>query len=198
MLPRKGKIVNSSLQLRNFPVCPQLLCHQAAAVMLKQGVVNQTVASIFGKRNYKHHDGKVSAANNLFLARKIVKLCDMNARMSYKLRYAHLDLRAGSGPLECNTIGNGVTEDLVEEDDELCPVDCVKEFQTDEEFQKILEKAKFTNTLVVVDFYRTSCGSCKYIEQGFAKLCKGSGEKEAPVIFLKHNVSVISGFLLFT
>lgn len=82
-------------------------------------------------------------------------------------------------------------DDNVEElydDDELCPVDCVREFQTDEEFSSILEKAKETNALVVVDFYRTSCGSCKYIEQGFAKLCKGAGDEEAPVIFLKHNV----------
>ncbi|XP_051139698.1 thioredoxin-like 4, chloroplastic [Andrographis paniculata] len=73
-------------------------------------------------------------------------------------------------------------------DDELCPVECVREFKTDEEFLRILEKAKETNALVVVDFYRTSCGSCKYIEQGFAKLCKGSGDDEAAVIFLKHNV----------
>ncbi|KAH6800351.1 Thioredoxin superfamily protein [Perilla frutescens var. hirtella] len=79
-------------------------------------------------------------------------------------------------------------EELADEDDELCPVECVREFQTDEEFLRILEKAKETNALVVVDFYRTSCGSCKYIEQGFAKLCKGSGDQDAPVIFLKHNV----------
>lgn len=79
-------------------------------------------------------------------------------------------------------------EELSEEDDELCPVECVREFQTDEEFLRILEKAKETNALVVVDFYRTSCGSCKYIEQGFVKLCKGSGDQDAPVIFLKHNV----------
>lgn len=78
-----------------------------------------------------------------------------------------------------------------EEDDDLCPVDCVREFKTDEEFLRILEKAKETNALVVVDFYRTSCGSCKYIEQGFSKLCKGAGDEEAAVIFLKHNVSVV-------
>eukprot|EP00262_Sarcandra_glabra_P007072 TRINITY_DN19638_c0_g1_i1.p1 TRINITY_DN19638_c0_g1~~TRINITY_DN19638_c0_g1_i1.p1 ORF type:complete len:215 (-),score=38.24 TRINITY_DN19638_c0_g1_i1:158-802(-) len=76
----------------------------------------------------------------------------------------------------------------VDEDDELCPVECVREFRTDKEFFNILERSKETNSLVVVDFYRTSCGSCKYIEQGFAKLCKGSGDKEAAVIFLKHNV----------
>lgn len=84
-----------------------------------------------------------------------------------------------------------------DDDDDLCPVDCVKEFKTDEEFLKILENAKEINALVVVDFYRTSCGSCKYIEQGFTKLCKGSGDQEAPVIFLKHNVSVsVLGILL--
>uniref|UniRef100_A0A2P2KLM4 Thioredoxin-like 4ic isoform X1 n=1 Tax=Rhizophora mucronata TaxID=61149 RepID=A0A2P2KLM4_RHIMU len=75
-----------------------------------------------------------------------------------------------------------------EEEDDVCPVDCVREFKTDEEFSRILEKAKETGSLVVVDFYRTSCGSCKYIEQGLAKLCKLSGDQEAAVIFLKHNV----------
>ncbi|GFP91732.1 thioredoxin-like 4 chloroplastic [Phtheirospermum japonicum] len=78
--------------------------------------------------------------------------------------------------------------ELSEDDDELCPVECVREFTTDEEFLGILEKAKETNALVVVDFYRTSCGSCRYIEQGFVKLCKGSGNQQAQVIFLKHNV----------
>lgn len=80
------------------------------------------------------------------------------------------------------------TQGESDEDDDLCPVECVREFKTDAEFFKILEKAKETGSLVVVDFYRTSCGSCKYIEQGFSKLCKGSGDQEAPVIFLKHNV----------
>ncbi|CAN8274048.1 unnamed protein product [Cochlearia groenlandica] len=75
-----------------------------------------------------------------------------------------------------------------EEDDEVCPVECVTEFKTDDELLNILEKAKEKDSLVVVDFYRPSCGSCKYIEQGFSKLCKQSGDQEAPVIFLKHNV----------
>jgi thiol-disulfide isomerase/thioredoxin len=75
-----------------------------------------------------------------------------------------------------------------EDDDEVCPVDCVTEFKTDEEFRRHLERAKATGALVVVDFYRTSCGSCKYIERGFMRLCKGSGDDDAPVVFLKHNV----------
>ncbi|GLJ39570.1 hypothetical protein SUGI_0808480 [Cryptomeria japonica] len=75
-----------------------------------------------------------------------------------------------------------------EDDTDLCPVDCVKEFRNDAELNEILEAAKETDSLVVVDFYRTACGSCKYIEQGFMKLCKGAGDKEASVIFLKHNV----------
>ncbi|XP_056684258.1 thioredoxin-like 4, chloroplastic isoform X2 [Spinacia oleracea] len=82
-------------------------------------------------------------------------------------------------------------DDVLDEEDEeegLCPVECVREFKTDEEFSRILEKAKKKNTLVVVDFYRTSCGSCKYIEKGFSKLCKASGSDDVPVIFLKHNV----------
>ena len=43
-------------------------------------------------------------------------------------------------------------------------------------------------TLVVVDFFRTACGACKYIQPGFTKLCKRSGDHHAPVVFLKHNV----------
>ncbi|XP_010235574.1 thioredoxin-like 4, chloroplastic isoform X3 [Brachypodium distachyon] len=76
----------------------------------------------------------------------------------------------------------------VEEDDEVCPVECVTEFKTDEEFTRFLERSRATGALVVVDFFRPSCGSCKYIEQGFMKLCKGSGDHGSPVIFLKHNV----------
>ncbi|KAL7604885.1 hypothetical protein Lser_V15G18935 [Lactuca serriola] len=90
-------------------------------------------------------------------------------------------------PLQC-IMSNGDEEELSDEDEELCPVECVREIKKDEELLSVLEKAKEANSLVVVDFYRTSCGSCKYIEQGFAKLCRGLGDEEAPVIFLKHNV----------
>ncbi|RLM78676.1 thioredoxin-like 4, chloroplastic [Panicum miliaceum] len=75
-----------------------------------------------------------------------------------------------------------------EDDDEFCPVDCVTEFKTDEEFRRHLDRSKATGALVVVDFYRPSCGSCKYIEKRFMRLCKGSGDDGAPVVFLKHNV----------
>uniref|UniRef100_A0A0D9VHB2 Thioredoxin domain-containing protein n=1 Tax=Leersia perrieri TaxID=77586 RepID=A0A0D9VHB2_9ORYZ len=82
-----------------------------------------------------------------------------------------------------------VTEEEEDDDEEeFCPVECVTEFKTDEEFLRILERAKATGALVVVDFFRPSCGSCKYIEKGFMKLCKGSGDDGAPVVFLKHNV----------
>lgn len=92
-------------------------------------------------------------------------------------------------------------DDVLDEEDEeegLCPVECVREFKTDEEFSRILEKAKKKNTLVVVDFYRTSCGSCKYIEKGFSKLCKASGSDDVPVIFLKHNVRTHPLFFLWS
>lgn len=81
---------------------------------------------------------------------------------------------------------NGSIEE--DEDADLCPVDCVREFKTDDELLRILEKARINKSLVVVDFYRTSCGSCKYIEQGFAKLCRGAGDRQGSVVFLKHNV----------
>ncbi|WVZ74947.1 hypothetical protein U9M48_023060 [Paspalum notatum var. saurae] len=76
----------------------------------------------------------------------------------------------------------------VDEEDEFCPVDCVTQFKTDEEFQHHLERSKATGALVVVDFYRPSCGSCRYIEKRFIRLCKGSRGDSAPVVFLKHNV----------
>lgn len=112
-----------------------------------------------------------------------VRLCLMRGKLSLTLNHTirSIEMRAVDG-------NEG---DLSDEDDDLCPVDCVREFKTDEEFFKILDKAKKDDSLVVVDFYRTSCGSCKYIEQGFAKLCRGSGDEEASVIFLKHNVSII-------
>lgn len=86
--------------------------------------------------------------------------------------------------------GGGEGEEEEEEDEDVCPVDCVREFKTEEELARIMERAKAAGSLVVVDFYRTSCGSCKYIEQGFAKLCKGAGDRHAEpeVVFLKHNV----------
>ena len=58
---------------------------------------------------------------------------------------------------------------------------------TEQQFDSILSSAD-PSALVVVDFYRTACGSCKYISAGFLKLCKGSHEGHAPVEFLKHNV----------
>lgn len=75
-----------------------------------------------------------------------------------------------------------------EDDDEFCPVDCVTEFKTYEEFQWYLERSKASGVLLVIDFFRPSCGSCKYIEKGFMRLCKGSRDDGAPIVFLKHNV----------
>ena len=82
-----------------------------------------------------------------------------------------LDGRPGS---HCRTNASGLVCDFLH---------CAAEQQ----FDSILTSAD-PNTLVVVDFYRTACGSCKYISAGFLKLCKGSHEGHAPVEFLKHNV----------
>eukprot|EP00270_Netrium_digitus_P010915 TRINITY_DN3422_c0_g1_i4.p1 TRINITY_DN3422_c0_g1~~TRINITY_DN3422_c0_g1_i4.p1 ORF type:complete len:304 (+),score=56.67 TRINITY_DN3422_c0_g1_i4:51-914(+) len=75
-------------------------------------------------------------------------------------------------------------EDLLE----LCPVDCVREVRSKSELQRVLNYAEDTDSLVVIDFYRTACGSCRYIANGFTKLCRGEGEAQHRVIFLKHNV----------
>jgi len=74
-------------------------------------------------------------------------------------------------------------------DEDLCPIECVREIKTLHELEHVIHDiAKNVGALVVVDFFRTACGSCRYIEKGFAKLCKGAGSGEASVIFLKHNV----------
>ncbi|XP_027092112.1 thioredoxin-like 4, chloroplastic isoform X2 [Coffea arabica] len=156
--------------------------------MQKLGVFCQAVSSSSGGQPHRHLIRAIQIVSNPLLERKIAELCAMNPRFSCR----HTDLVLSTPNSTIRSIKTKAAtsendEELSDEDDELCPVDCVKEFQTNEEFFQILEKAEKTNTLVVVDFYRTSCGSCKYIEQGFAKLCKGSGDQEAPVIFLKHN-----------
>lgn len=73
-------------------------------------------------------------------------------------------------------------------DEDLCPIECVREITTLRELEHIIQESKSAGDLVVVDFFRTSCGSCRYIEKGFQKLCKGAGNGEASVIFVKHNV----------
>lgn len=130
---------------------------------------------------------------DIFPNRIGARSCLLRAKIPYVTGIAaveSLDVNHKICPWSTNVTTNQNEGELSEEDDDLCPVDCVREFKSDEEFLSILEKAKETDSLVVVDFYRTSCGSCKYIEQGFAKLCKGSGDQEAPIIFLKHNVSI--------
>ncbi|KAF6265411.1 hypothetical protein COO60DRAFT_1633537 [Scenedesmus sp. NREL 46B-D3] len=78
-----------------------------------------------------------------------------------------------------------------------CPVECVTEVFTPEEFQQALQAAG-PSTLVVVDFFKTACGACRFIYPGFVKMCRESNtqqqqqqqqeESSQPVVFLKHNV----------
>jgi len=72
-------------------------------------------------------------------------------------------------------------------EDTLCTPDCVRKISTASEFEEVLSSTP-KETLVVVDFYKTACGSCRYIQPGFVKLCHNLEEEHAPVVFLKHNV----------
>lgn len=157
------------------------------AVMQKQNILHSKASFIFRKILVRRLSDRIPCT----LHQSHINSFLMRAKIPSMAITAGLDSLEISHTLQPGRI-RGVAEEnqgeLSDEDDDLCPVDCVREFKTDEEFLKILEKAKETNSLVVVDFYRTSCGSCKYIEQGFSKLCKGSGDEEAAVIFLKHNV----------
>lgn len=75
-----------------------------------------------------------------------------------------------------------------------CPVHCVREVHNYREFEKVVNDAQQQNKLVVMDFYDTSCGACKYILHQFIKICKkGCGEEcsvgdELGVVFIKHNI----------
>lgn len=82
-----------------------------------------------------------------------------------------------------------VTKELSVEPDELCPIDCVRTVHNLQEFNSVIYGVS-KDTLVVCDFYKTACGACKYIQNGFVKLCKAA-DPDSPsssVVFLKHNV----------
>ncbi|XP_034676671.1 thioredoxin-like 4, chloroplastic isoform X1 [Vitis riparia] len=161
------------------------------AVMQRQSILYNKASFNFGK-NSDGFDTRIPCILPSLLPDRIhVRSCFLRAEIPSSIKIESLDftkIGCTFRQAEVRSVAYENEGELSDEDDELCPVDCVREFKTDEEFSRILEKAKETNSLVVVDFYRTSCGSCKYIEQGFAKLCKGSGDEEAAVIFLKHNV----------
>ncbi|CAK9177012.1 unnamed protein product [Ilex paraguariensis] len=160
--------------------------------MQKLSILYQKGPSNLGKNMYGQLDSRFFAVvPKLMLDKSVIKSCGLKARFPHIIGIAGQDFMKRSRIFQNFQVKGMASENLEElsdEDEELCPVDCVREIKTDEELLRILEKAKDSNSLVVVDFYRTSCGSCKYIEQGFAKLCKRSGDKEAAVIFLKHNV----------
>ncbi|KAE8718131.1 Thioredoxin-like 4 [Hibiscus syriacus] len=160
--------------------------------MLKQNILSCNASSFFRKNMYGQLNYRIACTLPILHDHpNHVIFCHLRDKMQSVTLSASLDSLEISPTLQRRCIKGAADEnqgELSEEDDDICPVDCVREFKTDEEFLKILEKAKDTNCLVVVDFYRTSCGSCKYIEQGFSKLCKGAGDEDADVIFLKHNV----------
>ncbi|MEW5297751.1 MAG: hypothetical protein WDW38_006933 [Sanguina aurantia] len=69
-----------------------------------------------------------------------------------------------------------------------CPVECVRVVNSVEEFNDIVLSSS-PDTVVVCDFYKTSCGACKYIQPGFMKLCNASASSPHPAVtFLKHNI----------
>ncbi|XVE55900.1 hypothetical protein DITRI_Ditri03aG0194200 [Diplodiscus trichospermus] len=152
--------------------------------MLKQNILYSKTPLIFRKNLDRQPYHRIPCTLRISHVNSFL----MRAKIQSMTTTAGLEPLEISHTLQPECLADENQGELSDEDDDLCPVDCVREFKTDEEFLKILEKAQETNSLVVVDFYRTSCGSCKYIEQGFSKLCKGSGDEEAAVIFLKHNV----------
>ncbi|PSS31424.1 Thioredoxin-like [Actinidia chinensis var. chinensis] len=160
--------------------------------MQQQSVLYYKASFSFGKIGHGKYDlGMRCIVPNSLPDKSLTKSGGLKAKNPSIIKIAGLGcMRFGNAfqAAEIKAVAYENLEEFSDEDDELCPVECVREFNTDEEFLKILEKAKETDSLVVVDFYRTSCGSCKYIEQIFSKLCKGSGDQDGSVVFLKHNV----------
>ena len=119
---------------------------------------------------------------------------------SYRSSTASTSDAAGAG-------GDGGGGDDDDDGAGACPIDCVCEVVGAEgdglsAFDAALAAAG-PDALVVVDFYKTACGACRYIAPGFVKLCKAAGkgdggqggghEQQPPpllpdVAFLKHNV----------
>lgn len=159
--------------------------------MQKQNILYAKASFGFGRNPDRQLNCRIPCvAPSMLPCRGNEKSCIMKAKFPSITKYAGLNFPKNNDAWRIKAVAGENLGELSDEDDDLCPVDCVREFKTDEEFLRVLEKAKETDSLVVVDFYRTSCGSCKYIEQGFAKLCKGSGDQDAAVTFLKHNVSI--------
>ncbi|XP_031123772.1 thioredoxin-like 4, chloroplastic [Ipomoea triloba] len=163
--------------------------------MQRLGVLGCKAPFGFGRSFNNQKLGCVAGSILPIVIRKnVIELCCIKTQGVFRLGNVETQSCAVRSSTRIWSVCNDNVDELFDggddedDDDELCPVECVREFNTDEEFSRIMEKAKQTGALVVVDFYRTSCGSCKYIEQGFVKLCKGSGDQDAPVVFLKHNV----------
>lgn len=157
--------------------------------MKQSMMIHQTLLSYAKIKNWKTELKNSSPIQSSVLDKIFMRRCCLKDKISSDNRGGVL--RYHGSLVSRQVVYCMANGDLPDEDEDLCPVECVREIKKDEELLAVLEKTKGDNTLVVVDFYRTSCGSCKYIEQGFAKLCKGSGDEEAAVIFLKHNVSFV-------
>ncbi|KAK9054334.1 hypothetical protein SSX86_025412 [Deinandra increscens subsp. villosa] len=160
-----------------------------ASAQKHRTMIHQTLFSFTKVKNTLTEFKNPSAFPSSFLDKSSMRSCHLKDKSPCDNRgvisHYHRPL-VHSQRVDC--MANGEPQELSEEEEELCPVECVRDIKKDEELLAVLEKAKKANSLVVVDFYRTSCGSCKYIEHGFVKLCKGSGDEHAAVIFLKHNV----------
>lgn len=153
--------------------------------MASLNLPNHSMPKLNGKAGHAQLDSEVpNIVPRLLCDTRHAKVHFPISRVASFAKFYMTYKTVNSTSLSSNSLGYAF-----DEEDEVCPVECVKEFRDDEELFRIVEKAKETGALVVVDFYKTACGSCKYIEQGFSKLCKGSGISDSPVIFLKHNVS---------
>jgi len=106
--------------------------------------------------------------------------------------------RASQPSTSSNLGGSAEAEEAGGSDGDLlgaCPIECVIELVGAEgdgvaAFDEALAAAHPT-ALVVVDFYKTACGACRYVAPGFVKLCKKAGKDggdQPDVVFLKHNV----------
>lgn len=106
--------------------------------MQKQRILCRTVPSGPGGNVYSHIIRGISLAAGRLSERKITELCHLSARISCK--HINLNLVTQSSIVRPSKIQWTAIENIEaisDGDDKFCPVDCVKEFHTNEELLRI-------------------------------------------------------------
>ncbi|KAJ6679121.1 THIOREDOXIN-LIKE 4 CHLOROPLASTIC [Salix purpurea] len=101
------------------------------------------------------------------------KSCIMKAKFPSITKYAGLNFPKNNDAWRIKAVAGENLGELSDEDDDLCPVDCVREFKTDEEFLRILEKAKETDSFSGGRFLSHFLWKLQVYRAGVCKIVQG-------------------------